>query len=188
MVLRNNLTHHVSRITKGDKMKIILMAAVTLDGKIARNEAHFVDWSSREDKKLFYSTSKRAGVIIVGNNTYKTFPSPLPGRLHVVLTSTTEDKQDTPGLVEYNNAPPEQIVAGLEARGYTEAVLTGGAQINALFLRSGLVDEIWLTVEPLIFGIGIDLFRGAQFDLHATLIHVEQINEGGTVHLRYALR
>ncbi|HKP54686.1 MAG TPA: dihydrofolate reductase family protein [Chloroflexia bacterium] len=169
-------------------MKIILMAAVTLDGKIARNEAHFVDWSSREDKKLFYSTSKRAGVIIVGNNTFKTFPSPLPGRLHVVLTSTTEDKQDTPGVVEYTNSPPEQIVAELEARGYTEAVLTGGAQINALFLRSNLVDEIWLTIEPLIFGIGIDLFRGAQFNLQAKLVGVETLNEGGTVHLRYSLR
>jgi dihydrofolate reductase len=169
-------------------MKIILMAAVTLDGKIARNEAHFVDWSSREDKKLFFATSKRAGVIILGNNTYKTLPSPLPGRLHVVITSTTDDKVDTPGLVEYTSAPPEQIVAGLEARGYTEAVLTGGAQINSLFLRSDLVDEIWLTIEPLIFGIGIDLFRGAQFDLRAKLIHMEQMNEAGTVHLRYALR
>nr|AIA15695.1 RibD C-terminal domain protein [uncultured bacterium] len=169
-------------------MKIILMAAVTLDGKIARNEAHFVDWSSREDKKLFYATSKRARVLILGNNTFKTFPSPLPGRLHVVLTSTTDDKQDTPGLIEYTNATPEQIVADIEARGYTEAVLTGGAQVNALFLRSNLIDEIWLTVEPLIFGLGIDLFRGAQFDLRARLIHVEKLNDTGTVHLRYTLR
>jgi dihydrofolate reductase len=79
-------------------------------------------------------------------------------------------------------------VADLEARGYTEAVLTGGAQINALFLKSGLVDEVWLTVEPLIFGAGIDLFRGIEFDERATLIHVERLNEGGTVHLRYSLR
>lgn len=169
-------------------MKIILMAAVTLDGKIARNEAHFVDWSSREDKKLFYSTSKRAGVIIVGNNTFKTFPSPLPGRLHIVLTATTDDKVSVPGEIEYTNAPPEEIVAHLEARGYTEAVLTGGAQINALFLRSNLVDEIWLTVEPLVFGLGVDLFTGAQFDLQARLIHVEKMNEGGTVHLRYGVK
>ena len=67
-------------------MKIILMAAVTLDGKIARNEAHFVDWSSHEDKKLFYATSKRARVLILGNNTFKTFPhlaGPPPHRPHL---------------------------------------------------------------------------------------------------------
>nr|AIA13702.1 RibD C-terminal domain protein [uncultured bacterium] len=169
-------------------MKIMLLAAVTLDGKIARNELHFVDWTSKEDKKLFFNTSKRAGVIILGNNTYKTLPIPLRGRLHVVLTRTPEEKESMPGAVEYTDRSPEEIVADLEARGYTEAVLTGGAQINALFLKSKLVDEVWLTVEPLIFGAGIDLFRGVEFDERATLIHVERLNEGGTVHLRYSLR
>ncbi len=169
-------------------MKIMLLAAITLDGKIARNETHFVDWSSREDKRLFFATSKRAGVIILGHNTYKTLPAPLPGRLHVVLTTNLSDKKDIPGEVEFTSAPPAQIVADLEGRGYSEAVLTGGAQVNALFLRSGLVDEIWLTVEPFIFGVGIDVFRGVQFDLRARLIHVEQLNDGGSVHLRYSLR
>nr|AIA16162.1 RibD C-terminal domain protein [uncultured bacterium] len=168
-------------------MKIMLLAAVTLDGKIARNEHHFVDWSSREDKKMFFATSKQAGVIIVGHNTYKTLPAPLPGRLHVVLTTNTADKVAVPGQVEFTSDPPEKIVADLEARGYTEAVLTGGAQINALFLKAGLVDEVWLTVEPLIFGVGIDLFRGTPFDVRARLIHMEQLNDGGTLHLRYSL-
>jgi dihydrofolate reductase len=169
-------------------MKIILMAAVTLDGKIARHNSHFVDWSSREDKKLFFQTSKRAGVIIVGNSTFKTFPSPLPGRLHVVFTRTLEGKQSVPGSIEFTNAPPQQIVTDLESRGYTEAVLTGGAQINALFLQAGLIDEIWLTVEPLIFGEGINLFLGSEFDLRAALLSVETLNEEGSVLLKYGVR
>src|SRR2546423_15593221 len=102
-------------------MKIILMAAVTIDGKIARNETHFVNWSSHEDKKLFFETSKRAGVMIMGHNTYNTLPAPLPGRLHIVLTNHPEDKQGIPGSVEFTNLAPEQIATDLEARGYTEA-------------------------------------------------------------------
>jgi dihydrofolate reductase len=169
-------------------MKILLLAAVTLDGKIARNEHHFVDWSSKEDKRLFMQTSKRARVVILGNNTFKTFPSPLPGRLHVVLTHRPEVHESISGQVEYTNAPPHEIVAGLEARGYTEAVLTGGAQVNALFLGAGLVDEVWLTVEPIIFGQGVDLFRGAELNVRARLIHMERLNETGTLHLRYAVK
>jgi dihydrofolate reductase len=169
-------------------MRILLLAAVTLDGKIARHEKHFVDWSSKEDKKLFFTTSKRAGVLIMGNNTYKTLPAPLPGRLHIVLTTKPDPSLNQPGVVEFTNGPPEQIVADLEARGYKEAVLTGGAQINSLFLERGLVDEIWLTVEPLIFGKGIDVFEGVPFDLKAKLIHVERLNDEGAVHLRYSLR
>lgn len=169
-------------------MKIILLAAMTIDGKIARNETHLVDWSSREDKRLFFATTKHAGVIIMGNNTFKTLASPLPGRLHIVLTATVEGKISVTGAVEYTSQTPEEIVAALETRGYTEAVLAGGAQVNTLFLKAGLVDELWLTVEPLIFGVGIDLFRGVELDVRARLVHFEQLNEAGAVHLRYSLR
>jgi dihydrofolate reductase len=166
-------------------VKIILLAVVTIDGKLARNEHQLVDWSSAEDKKLFFSTTRKAGVLIVGHNTFRTFRSPLPGRLHVVLTRDTSDKVDVPGVVEYTDKAPQEIVASLEARGYSEAVMAGGAGANALFLKAGLVDEIWLTIEPLIFGAGIELFRGAEFDLRASLISIEQLNERGTVHLKY---
>jgi dihydrofolate reductase len=166
-------------------VKIILLAVVTIDGKLARDEHHFVDWSSAEDKRLFFSTTRKAGVLIVGHNTFRTFPSPLPGRLHVVLTRDTSDKVDVPGVVEYTSKTPQEIVGDLEARGYSEAVMAGGAVANALFLEVGLVDEIWLTVEPLIFGMGIELFRGMEFDLRARLLSVERLNAEGAVQLRY---
>jgi dihydrofolate reductase len=169
-------------------MKIIMLAALTIDGKLARNSAHFVDWTSREDKRIFSSTTRHAGVVILGNNTYKTLPAPLPGRLHVVMTYSLAGKESVPGEVEYTDATPERIVAGLEARGYPEAVLGGGSQVNALFLQSNLVDEIWLTIEPSIFGLGVDLLHGVQFDLQARLIHMERLNDAGAVHLRYSLR
>ncbi len=169
-------------------MKIMLLAAMTIDGKIARNEQHFVDWSSPEDKKLFRTTSKEARVIIMGNNTYRTLPAPLSGRLHIVLTTTLEGKEQKPGAVEFTSDMPEKIVAGLEARGYTEAVLIGGAQVNSLFLLADHVDEIWLTIEPFIFGVGLDVFRGVSFDLKPRLLQVEKLNEGGSVLLKYSLR
>jgi dihydrofolate reductase len=168
-------------------MKVIMVAVVTIDGKLARNSAHFSDWSSPEDKRIFVSLSKRAGVIIMGNNTFKTLPAPLPGRLHVVLTHDATDKENLPGQVEFTDREPEQVLADLEARGYTEAVLGGGSQVNALFLQRGLVDEISLTVEPIIFGTGIDLLEGLELDLRARLVEVNRLNEAGTVHLRYEL-
>lgn len=169
-------------------MKVILVAAVTIDGKLARNPAHFVDWSSREDKRLFFSLSKQAGVIIIGNNTFKTLPAPLPGRLHVVLTHDLTHKKNIPGEVEFTNQSPQNILASLEARGYTEAVLGGGSQINSLFLHNDLIDEISLTIEPLIFGLGIDLFSGIEFKRRAELLEFERLNEVGSIRLRYGLR
>nr|AIA18575.1 RibD C-terminal domain protein [uncultured bacterium] len=148
-------------------MKITLVMVMTLDGKIARNEHHFVDWSSKEDKRIFFGLTKKAGVMIMGHNTFETFTPPLPGRLHVVVTSTTGDKTGIPGQVEYTSASPEEIVASLRERGYEEATLVGGAQINALFLKADLIDEISLTLEPLIFGSGLDLLSRCHFDVPA---------------------
>nr|AIA17331.1 RibD C-terminal domain protein [uncultured bacterium] len=168
-------------------MKISLMCAITLDGKIARNEHHFVDWSSREDKRLFFATTKRAGVLIIGNNTYRTFSAPLPGRLHIVLTSDTSDKINIPGQVEYTSASPEEIAADLKARGFEEAILAGGGQVNTLFLKANLIDELLLTLEPVVFGSGIDLFRSGELDARWRLVHMEKLNDIGSLHLRYTL-
>lgn len=169
-------------------MKVIMLAVVTLDGKLARGPAHFVNWSSPEDKKLFMGETKRIGVVIMGHNTYKTMPAPLPGRLHIVVTHDAAAQEAVPGVVEFTEMPPAAIVADLEGRGYTEVVLGGGAQIYTLFLEAGLVDEISLTVEPLIFGKGIDLFEGVQFDVRARLLQIDRLNDTGTVRLLYSLR
>jgi riboflavin biosynthesis pyrimidine reductase len=39
-------------------------------------------------------------------------------------------------------------------------MLLGGATINRLFLEAGLVDRIWMTLEPEIFGTGRRLVDG----------------------------
>src|SRR6476620_10266580 len=98
-------------------MKTAILAAMTLDGKLAHNSSQFVDWTSKEDKRLFYGATKRAGVMVLGSNTFETFPEPLPNRLHVVMTHSTEGKKNTPGLVEYTAASPKDILEDLETRG-----------------------------------------------------------------------
>lgn len=166
-------------------MRVLLLAAITVDGKIARTAHELTDWSSREDKRLFARTSREAGVIILGRHTYETLPAPLPGRLHVVLT--THPDQPAPPNVELTSDAPERILAGLAARGYTIAVLAGGARTYRTFLDAHLVDELWLTVEPLAFGAGISLFGDAPLDLRLALLASQPLGDHA-VHLRYQVQ
>ncbi len=47
-------------------MKVILLMAVSLDGLIARDQSHPVDWTEKKDKELFVEITKKADSIIMG--------------------------------------------------------------------------------------------------------------------------
>jgi dihydrofolate reductase len=94
-------------------IKVIMMMAMTLDGKIARDEKQLANWTSSADKKLFVEVSKECGVIMMGENTFRTFPKPLPGRLNVVFSYNPGE--DIEGSLLWVQGDPKQILKDLEA-------------------------------------------------------------------------
>lgn len=159
-------------------MKVIMMMAITADGKIAKNSAQFADWTSREDKKLFAKISKECGAVLMGENTFKTFPAPLKERLNVVFTEN-ENNPEIDG-VKFVSGEPKKVLEELESLGYEKVLLGGGAFLNSLFLEKNLINEIMLTLEPKIFGAGLSLFN-RDLDADLKLLNVEKINENSVL-------
>ncbi len=155
--------------------------AMTADGKIAKDKTQFADWTSREDKKLFVEISKSCGVIMMGENTFNTFPSPLKDRLNVVFTEDL-NKPETAG-VKWASGEPKTVLEELEKMGYTSVLLGGGSFLNSLFLEKKLISEIVLTIEPKIFGAGLSLFN-RDLDADLKLLEVKNLNEN-TIMLHY---
>lgn len=146
-------------------MKVTLVMAQTLDGRIAKNDAHFPDWTGKADKKLFMETTKRARIMVMGRKTFDTIGRALTGRKTVVMTRTPDTAKNAENL-EYTNATPEEIFAKAKKDGYDELIIAGGAQINTLWAQAGLINEVLVTVSPLIFGEGPGLFlEGTAMDL-----------------------
>lgn len=144
-------------------MQTFIIVVLTADGLIAEhsNQAS-VDWTSKEDKRFFSQRTKQARVVVMGLNTYKTIGRPLPERLNIVYSNTEES---IPG-VEITRSNPVDLLRDLEKRGYNEAAIIGGAQIYTMFMKASLIDKLYLTVEPVIFGSGIKLFnKGMNFNL-----------------------
>lgn len=168
-------------------MRVIALAAMTADGRIARDDHDAVAWSSREDRRMFVTVTRSAGVVILGRVTYELLPGPLAGRLVVVLTSHPERYAARPGEVEFSSAPLPELLADLSGRGYAEAVVAGGAAVYSAFLAAGLVDEFWITVEPLIFGAGVPLVRDTVLEVRLRLFEVVRLSER-TVQLKYRVR
>lgn len=163
-------------------MKVILVIALTVDGKIGLHSDHFPDWTEPADKKLFMAVSKRAGVIILGSKTFDTLGKPLPGRKHIVMTRNTARRTDN-DQVFFTDRKPAEILSDLESQGYGEVVLGGGSNINYLFAREGLIDEILVTFSPKIFGVGLSLFSDL-VEMDLALLETGVVGEH-TVFARY---
>ena len=90
-------------------------------------------------------------------------------------------------LLEFTNQSPMQILENLEQRGYKQAAVAGGSAINKLFLNKNLIDEIYLTVEPRIFGSGKRIFDEINKDISLELIDHSLINENSVL-LHYKVK
>jgi dihydrofolate reductase len=170
-----------------ERPNVILVMAMSLDGYITNRADGLVDWTSKEDKKHFVAITKEAGAVICGRKTFALYEKPLPGRLNVVMTRTPDLEKNIPGELEFTNQDPETVLKNLAERGYKTVALTGGADINSLFLGSGLVDELYITIEPLIFGSGKRLATDINKIFRLELVDNKMLNEH-TVLLHYKVR
>jgi len=168
-------------------MKVFIIAAMSADGFIGLDAHHrSLDWRSKADAKFFIERTKEAGVIVMGSTTYNTFKirrTP-PGRRLIVMSSRP-DSVEGDG-VEATNEEPVELIKRLQREGSHEVAISGGATIYKLFLDNDLVDEVYLTIEPVLLGEGVPLFKG---EVHAKLSLMEnrQLSDD-TVLLHYAIR
>jgi dihydrofolate reductase len=167
------------------KPNISAIAAITIDGKIARHAGHFTDWTSPEDKTFLRSLLDKSDVVVIGNNTYKTAEGPLSKRNCIVFSRAVFDmERRRDNLAYYNADGPSPIETILEP--YRTVALLGGTQVYSYFLERNLVDDLYLTIEPVVFGNGLAIFECKNEAMASfRLASVKELNQKGTVLLHY---
>ncbi|HUB93606.1 MAG TPA: dihydrofolate reductase family protein, partial [Verrucomicrobiae bacterium] len=137
-------------------MRTFIIAAITADGFIGRDSGHTADWTGKEDKKVFTRLTKEAGVMVMGSRTFATIGCALPERRTIVLTRSP-DTITTEGI-ETTDQTPVELISKLQQEGVRAVAICGGTSVYDQFIRAGLVDELYLTISPLLFGQGLSLF------------------------------
>src|SRR3989338_9066797 len=171
-------------------MKVILIAVTSLDGKITKGDNPNVhDWSSAEDRKYFSALIKKSELVIMGRKTFQTARADMklsPETRRVVLTGKPAlyRKFEIPKQLEFTSESPQTLMKRL-GKYHRTALLVGGSENNSAFLRASPIDEIWLTVEPLILGIGKTLFSKDTLGQRMKLLHLKRLNRNGTLLLKY---
>ena len=160
--------------------------ATTVNGFIAKEDDD-VSFVTKVDWESFISIAKRIGNIIVGRRTYeimyrdKQFEE-LDGIKIVVLTRNQSFMVNR--LNHYVARMPKDALDLLVGQGFQEALVCGGGNLNASFLINNLIDEIYLDIEPVVFGRGIRLFAEDRFENKLHLLEVRKLSEE-TVQLHY---
>jgi len=126
----------------------------------------------------------------MGSKSFDADPlKPSPKHLLVVMTHRPSDYKyyEAGGQLEFTSESPSQLCSRLEKEGHSRILLVGGPRIAASFFKEKLVDELWLTVEPKIFGIGGNFVTEEKLDVELRLISYEIVNDEGTLITKYAI-
>lgn len=172
----------MKKSTDKRQIKVTLVMAVSADGITARNSSEFVSWSSKADKKFFAKISKDAGAVIMGKNTFDTFTGILKDRLNIVLTDEDEISDDKDLLFYCGDL--KKLLYDLFQKGFKEVVLGGGAYTNYSFYEEDLIDTIIITISPILFGRGFNLFS-QPLEKRLKLLDFGKLDED-TVFLKYS--
>jgi dihydrofolate reductase len=170
-------------------MNIIVYLASSANGIIS-NQRNVPDWLSPEYGQGFMSVCQRTKAVIMGKTTYQILaPDYLPLKEEGSLVVMTHDKKSAPPQpnIVFTDKTPQEIVALLESRGHTEAVIIGGTLTVSEFFKAGLVNELVLVVEPVLFDPGLSLLKNVNMDFKLSLAGVKQLNEN-TVELHYRVK
>ena len=118
-------------------MRVILIAAITLDGFIARSPKDKMGWSL--DQPLFKKQTTNH-TVFVGSTTAKLLNSLLPNRNLVVIN---------------RNSNPKALLSSVKEE---SCFVAGGSRTNLLFFKE--ITDMFLTPHPLFFKKGLHLFHG----------------------------
>ena len=173
-------------------MEIVAIAAMSLDGFITKHAEEGVAFTSAADKKFFREALTAFDCCIFGSKTFLASKAGIlqnlsSERLRIVLTRSPEEyaAYQHPDMLEFTSHSPEDIVADLQKRNKTRCALLGGGEVYTLFFTRNLLDELWLTIEPRIFGDGKKIIA-ERMDVTLLLKDMLKLSEH-TILLKYTI-
>ena len=158
-------------------------AGISADGRISLHHRKRQMWLSEEDWVFFQAELARADAVVCGRDTYLAAAGRLRKRNTFVLTSRPKTTARR-GSVSFVN-PATVDLAPLFA-GMKRVAVIGGARVYREMIDAGLLDELYLTLEPLMFGRGQVLIAPGA-DVRLRLLSSKRLNKRGSLLLRYKI-
>lgn len=177
-------------------MRVTAFIGISLDGFIARIDGT-IDWLTKDDDKVtpgedfgFGNFLASVDLIVMGRSTFEqviTFDSwPYNDKKILVLASNpVHIPQKLLDYVEITRESPKQLIDMLSSRSISHVYVDGGKVIQS-FLSEGLIDELTVTIVPILIGKGRSFSASITNDV---LLNNSKttVYEFGAVQIKYAI-
>lgn len=174
-------------------MKISVFIATSVDGYIARENGG-IDWLTGSDNSAggedygYREFINSVDGIVMGRHTYEkvlSFDSWPYGKKPVFVLSRR--KTEIPRKIEKKvfvmSGTPTELVRDLEKDGFKHLYVDGGKTIQN-FLKEGLINQMIITMVPILIGGGIPLFGSLPHDVKLRSVKTRRFDDG-LVQCRY---
>ena len=165
--------------------KIILFIASSLDGYIARENGN-IDWLPENTVSGYDNFINSIDTVIMGKKTYNQVLAfgdyPYKDKKTFVLTTSNDHPKEKNIEFVHDAKDLAKVVASHTG---TNIWLVGGAKVISTFVNLGVIDEIILSVIPIMLGKGIPLFRDVKKEVKLELI--KTTNYDALVELHYRI-
>ncbi len=172
--------------------KVILYIACSLDGFIAKpgDDLSFLDLVAKEGEDYGYKEfTNTVDTVIMGRRTYEWVMSQVDEFPHADKESfiITREMRESIGNVHFYSDDLEALVIRLKQKKGKNIFVDGGAEVVRMMMERHLLDELTLSIIPVILGGGIRLFSSGipekGLELKST-----KVFESGLVQLHYHVK
>lgn len=166
--------------------KVIVGVAISLDGFIEGPNGEY-DWCLTDQDYGLTEFYKRIDALFIGRKTYEMVQGQKGGgggfsKMTTYVFSNTLEKVKKGAVLVKGDLQEE--VQRIKSEPGKDIWLFGGASLTSALLNLRLIDEIWLSVHPLVLGGGKPLFQGIEQRI-ALKLHEEKTYASGLVSLWY---
>jgi dihydrofolate reductase len=138
------------------------------------------------DKQLLDEGFASLGAVIAGRNTYESaeaWGGKNPWEIPLFVVTHRPEEEPPEGGFDFVDGLDEAIARARAVAGDKNVSVMGGADLIRQALRAGYVEELTITIAPVILGGGKRLFDG--FDESLNLEHVRLLQSPLATHITY---
>ena len=162
-------------------MTTSLYLAMSADGLIATpNRISNEEWEWPDSAwEHWCSSCTTSNNLIVGRTTYEELLEDdisdiLFPEHKVVVSSQSLDLADT----WVQTSSPKQAMDYLNSCNVENIIVGGGRQIGLAFVNEGLIDDVVLDIQPILFGNGTPLLGELEKCIQLKLVNIEKLADG----------